>query len=95
MSPSCHGVAMAGVFRLMMLMLFAAGSRSPGHCSHDGETGRHDGRNRPRCASGMYPQTDTKAGMLLYYLQSNTKFAAVLHKDKTTLRLRQIAFGQV
>lgn len=31
--------------------------------------------------------------MLLYHLQSNTKFAAVLHKDKTTLRLRQIAFG--
>lgn len=51
-------------------MLFAAGTRSPGHCSHDGETGHYDRRNRPRCASGIYPQTFIKAGM----------FSPLLHK---------------
>lgn len=70
------------VFRLTVLMLFAAGTRSPGHCSHDGETGRYDRRNRPRCASGVYPRTDTKAGVLFSRVQSNTKCAAVLYKYK-------------
>lgn len=31
---------------------FAAGKRSSGHCSRDGETRRYNRRNWPRCASG-------------------------------------------
>lgn len=44
---------------------YAAGTRSPGYCSHDGETGRHDGRDRPRCASGINTHTHTLRQQLI------------------------------
>lgn len=44
-------------FLVLTCLLFAAGTRSPGHCSHDGKTGCYNRGNWPCCACGKYTHT--------------------------------------
>lgn len=60
LSQCCHGLCSIQCVLFLTCMLFTAGKRSPGYSSHDGETRHYNRRNRPRCASGINPQTQVR-----------------------------------